>query len=124
MIDTSSARRVRGGLPAPLGTTWDGEGTNFAIFSAHAEKVELCLFHPTEHREVERIVLPEYTNEIWHGYLPEVGPGTLYGYRVYGPYDPENGHRFNPNKLLLDPYAKAFVGSFSISRGKLENSKM
>ena len=110
MSNNNTGRRVLGGLPAPLGATWDGEGTNFALFSVHAEKVELCLFHPTEHDEVERIELPEYTNEVWHGYLPEVGPGTLYGYRVHGPYDPENGHRFNPHKLLLDPYAKAFAG--------------
>ena len=110
-----NARRVLAGLPAPLGATWDGEGTNFALFSAHAERVELCLFHPTTHDEVERIELPEYTNEIWHGYLPEVGPGTLYGYRVHGPYDPEQGHRFNPHKLLLDPYAKALVGEIQWS---------
>ncbi|MGH8503189.1 MAG: glycogen debranching protein GlgX [Gammaproteobacteria bacterium] len=115
MTETSSARRVLAGLPAPMGAAWDGAGTNFAIFSAHAEKVELCLFHPTEHREVERIALPEYTNEIWHGYLPEVGPGTLYGYRVHGRYDPENGHRFNANKLLLDPYAKTLVGELQWS---------
>ncbi|HEY8518472.1 MAG TPA: glycogen debranching protein GlgX, partial [Gammaproteobacteria bacterium] len=111
MPDTMPARRVEAGSPAPLGATWDGQGTNFAIFSAHAERVELCLFHPTQFHEVERITLPEYTNEVWHGYLPDVGPGTLYGYRVHGPYDPENGHRFNPNKLLLDPYAKALFGT-------------
>src|SRR5690554_112319 len=111
----TNARRVLAGEPAPLGATWDGEGTNFALFSAHAERVELCLFHPNELIEVERIELPEYTNEIWHGYLPEVGPGTLYGYRVHGPYDPEIGHRFNPHKLLLDPYAKTLVGSIDWS---------
>src|SRR5690606_27857943 len=110
-----NARRVLPGEPAPLGATWDGEGTNFAIFSAHAERVELCLFHPNDLTEVERITLPEYTNEIWHGYLPEVGPGTLYGYRVHGPYDPANGHRFNPHKLLIDPYAKALVGEIDWS---------
>ncbi len=110
-----NARRVLPGEPAPLGATWDGQGTNFAIFSAHAERVELCLFHPNDFTEVERITLPEYTNEIWHGYLPEVGPGTLYGYRVHGPYDPENGHRFNPHKLLLDPYAKTIVGQIDWS---------
>ena len=111
----TNARRVLAGEPAPLGATWDGEGTNFALFSAHAERVELCLFHPNELTEVERIELPEYTNEVWHGYLPEVGPGTLYGYRVHGPYDPRNGHRFNPHKLLLDPYAKTLVGSIDWS---------
>ncbi len=102
--------RIREGLPHPRGATWDGKGTNFALFSAHAEKVEVCLFDPTGGQEVERVALPEYTNQIWHGYLPNVTPGTIYGYRVYGPYEPENGHRFNPNKLLLDPYACAHFG--------------
>jgi glycogen operon protein len=98
------------GLPFPLGATWDGLGVNFAIFSAHATKVELCLFDIEGRRELERVVLPEYTDEVWHGYLPDARPGTVYGYRVHGPYAPEAGHRFNPNKLLLDPYAKALVG--------------
>ncbi|MDR3516239.1 MAG: glycogen debranching protein GlgX [Azospirillaceae bacterium] len=99
------------GQPHPLGATWDGYGVNFAIFSANAERVDLCIFDKTGTREVERIALPEYTDEVWHGYLPEARPGTLYGYRVYGPYDPANGHRFNSNKLLIDPYAKALFGS-------------
>jgi isoamylase len=98
------------GLPHPLGATWDGSGVNFALFSAHATKVELCLFDMEGRRELERITLPEYTDEVWHGYLPEAYPGLLYGYRVHGPYDPAAGHRFNPNKLLLDPYAKALAG--------------
>jgi isoamylase len=98
------------GEPYPLGATWDGEGINFALFSENAEKVELCLFDPTGRREVERIEIREHTNQIWHCYLPYGRLGQLYGYRVYGPYDPANGHRFNPNKLLLDPYAKATVG--------------
>jgi isoamylase len=102
--------RIHEGLPTPLGATWDGIGVNFAVFSANATKVELCLFDASGERELERIELPEYTDEIWHGYLPDARPGTIYGYRVHGPYDPENGHRFNPNKLLLDPYAKAHVG--------------
>ncbi|HLI11723.1 MAG TPA: glycogen debranching protein GlgX [Alphaproteobacteria bacterium] len=102
--------RITEGQPAPLGATWDGLGVNFALFSAHATKVELCLFDPLGRREIERIELPEYTDEVWHGYLPEARPGTVYGYRVYGPYEPSAGHRFNPNKLLLDPYAKAHVG--------------
>ena len=102
--------RVWPGLPYPLGATWDGSGTNFALFSAHAEKVELCLFDDNAKKEVERIVLPECTHEIWHGYLPDVRAGQAYGYRVYGPYEPENGHRFNHHKLLLDPYAKAMHG--------------
>jgi len=102
--------RVWPGTPYPLGATWDGRGVNFALFSAHAEKVELCLFDPTGHQEQARIVLPEYTDEVWHGYLPEARPDLLYGYRVYGPYDPPNGQRFNHNKLLIDPYAKGLSG--------------
>jgi isoamylase len=98
------------GEPYPLGATWDGEGINFALFSENAEKVELCLFDPTGKTEVERIEMRERTNQKWHCYLPYGRLGQLYGYRVYGPYDPEEGHRFNPNKLLLDPYAKATVG--------------
>ncbi len=97
--------RVRAGSDVPLGATWDGSGTNFALFSAHAEKVELCLFDRRGRREIERIELPEFTHEVWHGYLADVRPGQLYGYRVHGPYAPEAGHRFNPHKLLLDPYA-------------------
>jgi len=93
-----------------MGATWDGLGVNFAIFSAHATKVELCLFDVDGQREIERIELPEFTDEIWHGYLPDARPGTTYGYRVHGPYEPTAGHRFNPNKLLLDPYAKQIVG--------------
>jgi isoamylase len=102
--------RIREGLPYPLGATWDGLGVNFALFSANATKVELCLFDEAGETEIERIELPEYTDEVWHGYLPEARPGTVYGYRVHGPYQPEAGHRFNPNKLLLDPYAKSIVG--------------
>ncbi len=103
--------RISEGSPDALGATWDGLGVNFALFSANATKVELCLFDDAGERELERIELPEYTDEIWHGYLPDARPGMLYGYRVHGPYDPGNGHRFNPNKLLLDPYAKEHVGS-------------
>src|SRR6266404_1357785 len=102
--------KVWPGRPYPLGATWDGEGVNFAIFSAHAEKVELCLFDRSGGHEEARIVLPEYTDEVGHAYLPDARPGLLYGYRVYGPFDPSNGHRFNPNKLLIDPYAKALQG--------------
>jgi isoamylase len=102
--------RIREGRPFPLGATWDGLGVNFALFSANATKVELCLFDPTGEQEIERIELPEYTDEVWHGYLPDARPGTTYGYRVHGPYEPTEGHRFNPNKLLLDPYAKQIVG--------------
>ena len=98
------------GSPHPLGATWDGEGVNFAIFSRHAERVELCLFDEAGRREVQRIALRERTDFVWHGYLPQARPGQLYGYRVHGPYHPEKGHRFNPHKLLLDPYARSIVG--------------
>ena len=103
--------RIWSGRPYPLGATWDGSGTNFALFSAHAEKVELCLFDSDGMTEIARIALPEYTQEIWHVYLPDVRPGQLYGYRVHGPYEPKSGHRFNRHKLLIDPYAKALVGN-------------
>jgi isoamylase len=102
--------RIKEGTPHPRGATWDGAGTNFAVFSAHATKVEVCIFDDTGQQELQRVALPEYTNQIWHGYLPAVRPGTPYGYRVHGPYEPEAGHRFNPNKLLLDPYACAHIG--------------
>ena len=98
------------GAPVPRGATWDGEGVNFALFSEYATRVELCLFDRTGRREVQRIELREQTDLIWHCYLPEARPGLLYGYRVHGPYDPARGHRFNPNKLLLEPYAKDIVG--------------
>ncbi len=103
-------RKVWPGKPYPLGATWDGKGVNFALFSAHAEKVELCLFDRSGLREEARILMPEYTDEVWHAYLPDARPDLLYGYRVYGPYDPVNGHRFNPNKLMIDPYARSLNG--------------
>ena len=100
--------RVWPGRPYPLGATWDGGGVNFALFSENAVRVNLCLFDGVESkRESERLVLSERTDMVWHGYLPDVQPGQLYGYRVHGLYEPEKGHRFNPNKILLDPYAKA-----------------
>ena len=100
--------RIWPGKPYPLGATWDGAGINFAFFSEHATKVELCLFDADEgSKETERITMPEHTDQVWHAYLPDVQPGQLYGYRVHGPYEPAKGHRFNPNKLILDPYAKA-----------------
>jgi isoamylase len=103
--------RIRPGRPYPLGATWDGTGVNFSLYSEHAEQVELCLFDSEDPSiEIERFVLPDQTAYVWHGYLPGVGPGQLYGFRVYGPYQPEDGHRFNPAKLLIDPYAKAIVG--------------
>ena len=103
-----SKRPIREGLPHPLGATWDGEGVNFALFSANATRVELCLFDETGERQ--RIELPEFTDEVWHGYVPDVHPGSIYGYRVHGPYEPSAGHRFNPNKLVLDPYARGHFG--------------
>src|SRR3970040_654210 len=103
------------GTPYPRGTTWDGEGVNFALFSEHAEKVELCIFDDRGRRELRRLAMPERTDQVWHCYLPEARPGMLYGYRVHGPYRPEDGHRFNPHKLLLDPYAKALTGSINWS---------
>lgn len=100
------------GQPYPLGATWDGAGVNFALFSQNATAVELCLFAGLEgNQETARIRLPEHTDQVWHAYLPGLRPGQLYGYRVHGPYDPRAGHRFNPAKLLLDPYAKAFAGT-------------
>jgi isoamylase len=98
------------GAPFPRGATWDGEGVNFSLFSENAERVELCLFDLSGQHEVRRIELQDRTDLIWHCYLPEARPGLLYGYRVYGPNDPERGHRFNPNKLLIEPYAKDIVG--------------
>ena len=99
-------RAVWRGRPYPLGATWDGAGVNFALFSKHAERVELCLLDPRGRREVERVVLRERTDFIWHCYLPEARPGLIYGYRVHGPHDPDRGHRFDHNKLLLDPYTR------------------
>jgi isoamylase len=98
------------GRPYPLGATWDGEGVNFSLFSEHAEKVELCLFDAKGRREQARVPLTWQTDQAWHCYLPDARPGQLYGYRVYGPYRPEDGMRFNHHKLLLDPYARAFAG--------------
>jgi glycogen operon protein len=108
----TSRPRLTEGLPYPLGATWDGIGVNFALFSAHATRVELCLFDAKGERELERLELFEYTDEVWHGYLRDLRPGAVYAYRVHGPYEPDAGHRFNPNKLLLDPYAKGLVGRF------------
>jgi glycogen operon protein len=108
--------RIWPGRPYPLGATWDGEGINFALFSENAAGVELCLFEgPDQKQESHRIRIEERTDQIWHVYLPEIRPGQHYGYRVHGPYEPESGHRFNPAKLLIDPYAKAISGSIEWS---------
>jgi isoamylase len=110
-LDPPSLYRAWPGAPAPLGATWDGEGTNFALFSSHATAVDLCLFDSGgAGTETSRIPLRERTDDVWHTYLPDVRPGQLYGYRVHGPYQPAEGHRFNPAKLLLDPYARAISG--------------
>ncbi len=103
------------GRPYPLGATWDGEGVNFSLFSEHAERVELCLFDARGKSCIARVSMRFKTDQVWHCYLPEAEPGLLYGYRVYGEYKPARGLRFNPNKLLLDPYAKAIVGPVSWS---------
>jgi glycogen operon protein len=102
------------GSPQPLGANWTGRGTNFAVFSAHAERVELCLFEAATGAEIARLDLPARTGDLWHGFLPSRfgGPGLQYGYRVHGPYDPARGHRFNPAKLLIDPCAQSLRGSF------------
>jgi isoamylase len=108
--------RLDAGSPYPLGATFDGLGVNFAVYSANAERMELCLYDSDGEREVGRLDLPECTDEVWHGYLPHARPGTVYGYRAYGPYEPERGHRFNPHKLLLDPYARGIKGELKWSK--------
>ena len=112
-MSNSQRFEITAGYSHLLGANFDGQGVNFALFSAHAERVELCLYDPSGKTEIARLELPEYTHEVWHGYIPGLKPGALYGYRVYGPYDPENGHRFNPNKLLLDPYARELAGDIA-----------
>ena len=104
------ARRLWPGRPHPLGATLQKQGANFALFSANAERVDLCLFSSDGKREVERVRMPEYTDQVWHCHLPDIQVGQLYGYRVYGPYTPERGHRFNHHKLLIDPYARRLAG--------------
>ena len=111
--------RVREGRPYPLGATWDGRGVNFALFSAHATKVELCLFNHFSEQEVERIELPEFTDEIWHGYLPDARPGTIYSYRVHGPYDPKGGHRFNPKQARARPLRQGDRRQADLEPGRL-----
>lgn len=103
--------RLDAGLPYPLGATWDGMGVNFAVFSAYATRMQLCLFDDIGRREVARLDMPERTVDVWHGYLPQAQPGLVYGFRAHGPYEPQNGFRFNSHKLLLDPYAKRLVGT-------------
>ena len=109
--------RVWSGRPYPLGATFDGAGVNFSLFSEHASKVELCFFDSPESKTESHVFeLPEHTDQVWHGYLPDAEPGQLYGFRVHGPYDPAKGHRFNPNKVVLDPYAKAIGRDLTLGR--------
>jgi len=108
----SASLKVMPGQPYPLGATWDGKGVNFAVFSENAESIELCLFNDeNDAEEYVKIKIEEVSHHIWHVYVPDLKPGQLYGYRVSGPYDPEKGHRFNPNKLLIDPYTRALSGA-------------
>lgn len=112
------ARKILPGRRTPLGATWDGQGVNFALFSRHATKVELCLFSEAEGaEETDRIALPEVTGFVWHGYVPDLQPGQLYGFRVHGPYEPEAGFRHNPSKLLIDPSARALHGELNWDGG-------
>jgi isoamylase len=111
--DTLAATRTQEvwqGSAYPLGATYDGAGANFAVFSEVAERVELCLFDADDSET--RITLPEVDSYVWHGFVPSIEPGQRYGYRVYGPYEPQAGPRCNPKKLLLDPYSKAIDGTF------------
>jgi len=109
------AQEVYPGAAYPLGATFDGQGVNFAVFSEYAEQVELCLFDPSGKEEIKRIKIRDRLDLVWHCYIPNLKPGTLYGYRVSGPYDPKKGQRFNPNKLLIDPYARAIEGRFDLN---------
>ena len=116
MKDKLKPLKIMQGKNEPLGVKWDGKGVNFAIYSKYAQMVELCLFSSGyEQREYAKIKINAKTDDIWHCYVPGIGPGQLYGYRVYGPYDPKSGMRFNPNKLLLDPYARAISGKINLN---------
>jgi len=111
-MDRLTSTALQAGQPWPLGAHFDGKGVNFAIFSAHARTLELCLFDSTGSHELERLRLPGHSGDIWHGYLPGAQPGLIYGLRAHGPWRPERGHRFDASKLLLDPYARDIVGDF------------
>jgi glycogen operon protein len=112
MAEDHRSGTLEPGYPHPLGATCECGGVNFALFSAHATRVELCLFDSQGVHEIARYTLPERNNHVWHGFLPEAGPGTVYAYRVHGPFEPHLGHRFNPRKLVLDPYARRLTGDF------------
>src|SRR3954462_14716148 len=109
----SMRRTILPGKPYPQGATWDGTGVNFSLYSEKATAVDLCLFDDLESCETEIVSVRESTGYVWHCYLPGVKLGQLYGYRVHGPYEPERGERFNPAKLLIDPYAKAVAGGIN-----------
>jgi len=111
-MSVSKQQQLQPGRHWPLGASCHAKGVNFALFSAHATQVELCLFDADGKRELSRMLLPQRTGDIWHGYLPDAGAGLVYGYRVHGPYEPAAGHRFNPHKLLLDPYARRWQGRY------------
>ena len=113
MTQLQTPNQITSGSPVPRGATCTDGGVNFALFSAHATRVEVCIYDEPGEKEIARFELPEYTDEVWHGFVPGLSAGTRYGYRVHGPYEPLNGHRFNPNKLLIDPYAKAFAGTLT-----------
>lgn len=116
MQETGLILGLSAGDHTRLGANYDGQGVNFAVFSENATKIELCLFSADGQRETARVALPDRTGAIWHGYVPGLKPGTLYGYRAHGPYDPDHGHRFNPAKLLADPYARRFHGAWTAAR--------
>ena len=122
-IHSDPESKLLPGLPWPLGAHWDGSGVNFALFSQFATSVILCLFDADGRRETARLTLRERTDQVWHGYLPGIAPGQLYGYRVDGPYDPDNGHRFNPHKLLLDPYAREIVGDVAADEMQFDDER-
>ena len=111
-VGTPTSVALQPGRPWPLGASFDGAGVNFAVFSANAAQMDLCLFDAAGRIEVARVPLPGHSGDIWHGYLPDARPGLLYGLRAHGPWRPDRGHRFNPHKLLLDPWAREIVGSF------------
>ena len=112
-MTSKTKRTLQAGRPYPLGVDWDGEGANVAVFSENATRIDLCLFSDDGRRETERLTLPERSGPVRHGHVPDLAPGALYGLRAHGPHAPERGHRFNPNKLLLDPYARALQGRFA-----------
>ena len=121
-MDSLTTADLQSGRPWPLGASWDGQGINFAVFSAHGHTLELCLFDDSGTQELRRLPLPGHTGDIWHGYLPEGRPGLVYGLRAHGPWRPDQGHRFNAAKLLLDPHARAVTGGMQWSGPNLVDS--